>query len=147
MIDPTGFLSARDVIIGHVMQVVHANPRYDLELLASFEDGLAEMESQVVAMLAGSHPRARSIGAIVEDPGYHARLLEYVRAFRRDPAARAPGRGHVSAPGPPSRLERGCGGALWTLAGAGTSGGAGGEDAGGARRGTTRVGSGAEMSK
>lgn len=106
MIDPTGFLSARDVIIGHVMQVVHANPRYDLELLASFEDGLAEMESQVVAMLAGSHPRARSIGAIVEDPDYHARLLEYVRAFRRDPGASAPVRENVEASGHLSRVER-----------------------------------------
>ncbi len=28
--------------------------------------------------LDGPHPRARSIGAIVEDAGYHARLLEYV---------------------------------------------------------------------
>src|SRR5690606_6293278 len=29
MIDPTGFLSDRDTIIGHVMQVVHLNPIYD----------------------------------------------------------------------------------------------------------------------
>jgi len=41
---------------------------------------------QVEAMVAGTHPRARTIGAIVEDPSYHARLLDYVRRFRRDPA-------------------------------------------------------------
>jgi hypothetical protein len=106
LVDPTGFLSARDVIIGHVMQVVHANPRYDLELLASFEDGLAEMEAQTAAMLDGSHPRARSIGAIVEDPDYHARLLEYVRAFRRDPSAAAPLRENVEASSHFARIER-----------------------------------------
>src|SRR5690606_10875394 len=35
MVDPTGFLSSRDNIIGHLMQVVHANPAYDLQLLMS----------------------------------------------------------------------------------------------------------------
>jgi hypothetical protein len=86
MIDPTGFLSDRDTIIGHVMQVVHLNPIYDLQLLQMFPDGLDELEAQVAAMVAGTHPRYGTIGAIVEDPGYHARLLDYVRRFRRDPA-------------------------------------------------------------
>lgn len=90
MIDPTGFLSERDTIIGHVMQVVHLNPIYDLQLLEAFEDGLAELERQVRAMIAGTHPRARTIGAIVEDPGYHARLLDYVVRFRSDRAAAPP---------------------------------------------------------
>lgn len=88
MIDPVGLLSDRDTIIGHVLQVVHANPIYDLQLLEMFEDGVAEMEAQTAAMIAGTHPRSRTIGAIVEDPEYHARLLEYVRAYRRDPNAR-----------------------------------------------------------
>jgi len=85
MIDPTGFLSDRDTIIGHVMQVVHLNPVYDLQLLQMFPDGLEELERQVAQMVAGTHPRARTIGAIVEDPTYHARLLDYVRRYRRDP--------------------------------------------------------------
>ena len=85
MLDPTGFLSDRDTIMGHVMQVVHLNPVYDLQLLQMFPDGLEEFERQVEAMLAGTHPRARTIAAIVEDPGYHARLLDYVRRFRADP--------------------------------------------------------------
>jgi len=85
MIDPTGFLSERDTIIGHVMQVVHLNPVYDLQLLQMFPDGLEELESQVASMVAGTHPRHGTIGAIVEDPDYHARLLDYVRRFRRDP--------------------------------------------------------------
>lgn len=85
MIDPTGFNSTRDAIIGHVMQVVHANPQYDFQLLESFPDGLEQMERQVVDVLAGTHPRTASILAIVEDPQYHARLLEHIRAFRSDP--------------------------------------------------------------
>jgi len=97
MVDPTGFLSTTDNIIGHVMQVVHANPRYDLELLESHEGGLEELERQIEAMLAGTHPRAKSIGAIVEEPDYHARLLEYVRAYRRDRGAHAPKRSNVDA--------------------------------------------------
>jgi len=90
MIDPTGFLSDPDTIIGHVMQVVHLNPIYDLQLLEMFPDGLDELERQLVAMIDGTHPRAGTIGAIVEDPGYHARLLEYVRAYRRDPSTPPP---------------------------------------------------------
>jgi hypothetical protein len=82
VIDPTGFNSTRDAIIGHVMQVVHANPHYDFQLLESFEDGLEEMERQVVQVLDGTHPRAASIRAIVEDPEYHERLLEHIREYR-----------------------------------------------------------------
>lgn len=85
LIDPTGFNSTRDAIIGHVMQVVHANPHYDFQLLESFPDGLEQMERQVADVLAGSHPRTASILAIVEDPHYHERLLEHIRAFRLDP--------------------------------------------------------------
>jgi hypothetical protein len=84
IIDPTGLLSERDTIIGHLMQVVHLNPVYDLELLQMFPDGLDELERQVQEMVLGTHPRARTIGAIVEDPDYHPRLLGYVRSYRRD---------------------------------------------------------------
>lgn len=85
MIDPTGFLSARDTIIGHLMQVVHLNPIYDVQLLCAFSDGLDELEGQLEQMLAGTHPRIRTIGSIVEDPEYHGRLLDYVRRYRVDP--------------------------------------------------------------
>jgi hypothetical protein len=90
MIDPTGFLSARDTIIGHLMQVTHLNPVYDLQLLECFDDGLDELEAQVRAMIAGTHPRHPTISAIVEDRGYHARLLDYVVRFKADRGARPP---------------------------------------------------------
>jgi hypothetical protein len=86
MMDPTGFMSHRDAIIGHLMQVTHADPIYDLQLLASIPDGLDQLEQQLLAILDGTHPRAASIGAIIEDPGYHPRLLAHVREFKADPA-------------------------------------------------------------
>lgn len=92
MIDPTGFLSERDTIVGHVMQVVHLNPVYDLQLIEMFPDGLEDFERQVQAMVDGTHPRRRTISAIVEDPGYHARLLDYVRRYRADRDAVPPER-------------------------------------------------------
>ena len=95
--DPTGFFTERDVIIGHLMQVVHANPRYDLELLDSHDGGLDALEEQVQQMIEGTHPRARSIGAIVEDPEYHPRLLGYVRAYRSERTVAAPLRENVAA--------------------------------------------------
>lgn len=104
--DPVGFFSTRDGIIGHLLQVVHANPRYDLELLSMFEDGLAELESQTRQMIAGTHPRAAQIGAIVEEPDYHARLLEYTLEFRRDPAAPAPLRSNVAENAHFQKLEK-----------------------------------------
>ncbi|MEO8606105.1 MAG: hypothetical protein ABI629_26275 [bacterium] len=85
LLDPTGFLSERDTIVGHVMQVVHLNPVYDLQLIQMFPDGLEDFERQVQAMVDGVHPRRATIGAIVEDPDYHRRLLDYVQRFRADP--------------------------------------------------------------
>jgi hypothetical protein len=90
MIDPTGFLSERDTIVGHLMQVTHLNPIYDVQLLQCFPDGLDALEGQLEQMLAGTHPRQRTIGAIIEDADYHRRLLAYVRAYRADPGAAPP---------------------------------------------------------
>ena len=95
--DPVGFFSTRDGIIGHLMQVVHANPVYDLQLLGMFADGLDQLEAQLAEMLAGTHPRAQAIGAIVEEADYHARLLEFVRAWRKDPTIPPLVRGNVAA--------------------------------------------------
>jgi len=89
MIDPTGLLSDRDTIVGHVMQVVHLDPIYDLQLIQIFPDGLEDLERQVEQMVAGTHPRHDTIAAIVEEPDYHERLLDYVRRYRLDPATPA----------------------------------------------------------
>jgi hypothetical protein len=85
LIDPTGLLSEREAITGHVLQVTHLNPIYDLQLLAMWETGLADFEQEIKDLLAGIHPRTATIGAVIEDPAYHARLLGYVQRFRADP--------------------------------------------------------------
>lgn len=105
LVDPTGFLSTRDGIIAHVMQVVHANPAYDLQLLESYPDGLEQLEAQVVAMIEGTHPKHRSISAIVEEPDYHERLLGFVRDFRASRDAKAPVRINVQD-GPFAEIEK-----------------------------------------
>jgi hypothetical protein len=105
LIDPIGLLSDRDGIIGHLMQVVHANPCYDLQLLEMFEDGLGQLEMQLEKMLAGTHPRAASIAAIVEEPDYHQRLLDYTRSYRADPTTPPPVRVNVEQSAHFSRLE------------------------------------------
>lgn len=104
--DPVGFFSTRDGIIGHLMQVVHANPVYDLQLLQMFEDGLDELTAQLGQMLDGTHPRAASIRAIVEEPDYHERLLAFITAFRLDPTIPPLLRSNVAASGEFSVLER-----------------------------------------
>ncbi len=86
--DPIGIRVPRDTIICHLLEVVHANPVYDLQLLDQFEDGLEEMEKQTTQMLDKTHPRYHSITAITEDIDYHTRLLDYVRKYRKDPAER-----------------------------------------------------------
>lgn len=86
--DPIGIRVPRDTIICHLLEVVHANPVYDLQLLDQFEDGLQEMEKQTEQMLNKTHPRYSSITAITEDKNYHANLLEYVKRYRVNPAER-----------------------------------------------------------
>ena len=95
MSDPLGFLSERDVIVGHLMQVVHANPVYDLQLLESYDGGIDELVLQLREMVAGRHPRQESIGAIVEEGDYHARLLDYTLRWRTDPATESMQRENV----------------------------------------------------
>jgi len=86
--DPIGIRVPRDTIICHLLEVVHANPVYDLQLLDQFEDGLEEMVLQTQQMLDKTHPRYRSIMAITEDKNYHANLQEYVKKYRINPAER-----------------------------------------------------------
>jgi hypothetical protein len=86
--DPVGIRVPRDTIICHLLEVVHANPVYDLQLLDQFDDGLAEMEKQTAQMLNKTHVRYNSIMAIVEDKDYHARLLDFVKKYRENPATK-----------------------------------------------------------
>jgi len=106
LLDPIGLFSTEDGVIGHLMQVVHANPVYDLQLLSLFDTGHENLERQLRDMVAGTHPRAVSISAIVEEADYHARLLEFVVAWRRDPSVPPLVRSNVAAREELSALDR-----------------------------------------
>lgn len=105
MVDPTGFLLHHDVIIDHLLQVTHANPAYDLQLLESHDGGLEALVEQVRAAIAGTHPKARSLTATVEDAGYHARLLRYAEDYLRDRTTPPPVRSNIAGSERWSKIE------------------------------------------
>lgn len=84
--DPIGIRAPKDTIIGHLLEVVHANPVYDLQLLDQFDDGLDEVEKQTFQMINKTHPRYKSISAIIEDEKYYSELYEYIQKYRKNPA-------------------------------------------------------------
>ena len=106
MIDPTGFFLEPDVIIDHLLQVVHANPAYDLQLLETHEGGLEALEAQTRAAIDGTHPKSASLASTVEDAEYYPRLLDYVIAYRVDRRAPAPIRSNVQASARWAPIER-----------------------------------------
>lgn len=85
MLDPTGLLSERDTIIGHLLQVVHHDPLYDLQLLVMFPDGLDALEKQTIEAIEGTTARAKTLRATIEEIPYYDELLEKIRQFRADP--------------------------------------------------------------
>ncbi len=82
VMDPIGIRTSKNGIIGHLLQVVHTSPLYDLQLLRMWDDGLDEMEKQTAQMIDGSHPRYKQISAVNEDPRYFVRLLDFIRRYR-----------------------------------------------------------------
>lgn len=84
--DPIGIRVPRDTIICHLLEVVHANPVYDLQLLDQFDDGLDEMIVQTAQVLNKTHPRYNSISAITEDENYHQVLYDYLIKYKINPA-------------------------------------------------------------
>jgi hypothetical protein len=85
MLDPVGLFSPRDALIHHVLQTFHRHPIYDLVLLRSFPEGVEEMQRQAEQIVAGTHPHQRALTSLIEDGGYHLRLVEEIRSFRADP--------------------------------------------------------------
>lgn len=106
MIDPTGLLTSRDVIIDHLLQVVHANPAYDLTLLETHERGLEELELQTCAAIERRHPKSACLAATIEDPTYWERLLGYTRAYRRDRSVPPPLRANIAGSAKWGPIER-----------------------------------------
>ena len=61
------------------MQVVHANPLYDLQLLEMFTDGLDQLESQLESMIGWVGPGRVLLGS---DYPYDMAMLDCVRHVR-----------------------------------------------------------------
>lgn len=91
-LDFSGLASSRERILRHLLGAHHdANQfAYDLELLAIHPGALEELEDRVEAVLDGRDPRAAWLRDLVVYEGYHASLLEAVRAARRDGVRFAP---------------------------------------------------------
>lgn len=96
-VDLFGLASPRQDIIDHVLQVTHVDVTFDLHLLELFPDGIDELERAVRRVLDGTHPHLATLRLCAEDdPDYHARLLEIVSEYRKNPKTyRAPRRPEV----------------------------------------------------
>ncbi len=87
MIDPIGLGISQQMLISHLIQVVHTSAGYDVALLMMFDDGLAPLRAELEQLIAGEHPRQAAIDAILERPEYPQRLLEALDRFEQDPVA------------------------------------------------------------
>ena len=83
--DPIGLGITKEELISHLVQVVHTSAGYDVVLIAMFEDGMAQLRTELEALVSGTHPRQSGIDALVERPGYHAALLAALDRFEADP--------------------------------------------------------------
>ena len=84
-IDPIGLGVSQDLLIQHLIQVVHTSAAYDVALLGMFDDGLDALRAQLQQLEAGTHPRQQAPTTTIERPDYPAKLLAALDRFERDP--------------------------------------------------------------
>lgn len=87
MADPIGLGISKQMLISHLIQVVHTSAGYDVALLLMFEDGLPCLRAELQQLVAGTHPRQAAIEAILERADYPERLLAALDRFEADPEA------------------------------------------------------------
>ncbi|MCB9658302.1 MAG: hypothetical protein R3B40_15175 [Polyangiales bacterium] len=109
LLDPGGMTATRDEVVLHVLENFHFSPVYDLQLLATFEGGLAALAEACTQVLDGTHERATALRARIPEDDYFETLRRYAleaSAGRRPAAPRFPCReGEISAPsGTPEEL-------------------------------------------
>ena len=85
MMDPTGLAVSRDMIISHLLHVVHCSAGYDVDLLNMFPGGLDELERQLTLYLNDAHPRQNAIATLLERPDYPSLLLAALKLYRQNP--------------------------------------------------------------
>lgn len=85
MMDPTGLAVSREMVVSHLLHVVHVSAGYDVGLLRMFPDGIEELESQLELFVAGNHPRQSAIETLLERQEYPAELLGALKLYKENP--------------------------------------------------------------
>ena len=85
MVDPIGLGISKQMLISHLIQVVHTSAGYDVALIALFDDGLADLRAELEQLVAGTHPRQAALEAILERPDFPRALLDALDRFEADP--------------------------------------------------------------
>jgi len=80
LLDPGGVTTTRDEVVLHLLENFHFAPVYDLQLLMTFEGGLAALADACEAVLDGSHERAEALRARIPEETYFATLARYAAA-------------------------------------------------------------------
>lgn len=83
--DPAGLAIPSDVLIRHLLHVVHTSAGYDVELLETFPGALQELELQLELLVEGRHPEQEALEALLEREDYPERLLEALKRYRENP--------------------------------------------------------------
>ena len=83
--DPAGLAIPSDVLIRHLLHVVHTSAGYDVELLETYPGALDELERQLKLLTEGSHPEQEALEALLEREDYPKRLLEALERYRENP--------------------------------------------------------------
>lgn len=77
--DPTGLTRTKEGLIWHVLSLNHLFAEgvvYDIQMLASFENGLEDLISEVKAVIHQTHPHTWLLRQMVGSPDYHPMILE-----------------------------------------------------------------------
>lgn len=87
MVDPIGLAISEEVLLTHVVQVVHASAGYDVALLAMFDRGLPRLREELDQLVAGAHAKQDVVMALLEDDRYPGLLREALDRFEADPVS------------------------------------------------------------
>lgn len=80
LLDPGGVTATRDEVVIHLLENFHFSPVYDLQLLETFDGGLAALRDACRAVLDGSHERAASLRSRIPEATYFETLARYATA-------------------------------------------------------------------
>ncbi len=83
--DPVGLSIPRDVLIRHVLHVVHTSAGYDVGLLETHPGGLDELQRQLKLLVKGEHPDQTAIMSMLEVNDYPQQLLKALKRYKKSP--------------------------------------------------------------